>query len=40
VQVDVQAGGRTEALDQHDRAAVGLVCLETSPPEQKVCSGQ
>ena len=34
VQVDVQVGGRPEALDQRDGAAVGLVCLEASLPEQ------
>ena len=34
VQVDVQVGGRAEALDQRDRAAVGLACFETRLPEQ------
>jgi hypothetical protein len=34
VQVDVEVGGRAKALDQRDRAAVGLVGLETGLPEQ------
>ena len=34
VQVNVEIGRRAEALDQHDRAAVGLVCLDPSLPEQ------
>ena len=32
--MDVKVGGRPESLDQRDCAAVGLVCLETSLPEQ------
>ena len=34
VDVYVEIGGRAEALDQRDRAAVGLVGLETGLPEQ------
>ena len=35
VQVDVQVGGRSEALDQRDRAAVGLGGLEPGLIEQE-----
>ena len=34
MQVSVEIGRRAEALDQRDRAAVGLVCLEPGLPEQ------
>jgi hypothetical protein len=34
VKVDVQVGGRAEALDQRDGTAVGLVCLQPSLLEQ------
>ena len=34
VKVDVQVGGRAKALNQRDRAAVGLVCFETNLTEQ------
>jgi hypothetical protein len=35
VQVDVQVGRRAKALDQRDRAAVGLVCLHARLLEQE-----
>jgi hypothetical protein len=35
VQVDVQVGGRAEALDQRDGTAVGLVCLQASLLERE-----
>ena len=34
VQVDVEVGGRAEALDQRDGAAVGFVGLESGLPQQ------
>ena len=39
VQVDVQVGGRAEALNERDRAAVGLVGLETDLHHQAVQRG-
>ncbi len=33
--MDVEVGRRAEALDQRDRAAVGVVCLQASLPEQE-----
>ena len=35
VQMDVQIGGRAEALDQRDRAAVGLADLEAGLLKQE-----
>jgi len=34
VQVGVEVGRRAKALDQRDRAAVGLICLEPGLAEQ------
>jgi hypothetical protein len=34
VQVDVQPGGRPEALNERDDAVVGLACLESGLPKQ------
>ena len=35
VQVDVQVGGRAEALDRRDRSAVGLIGLQPGLLEQE-----
>ena len=39
VQVDVQVGGRAKPLDQRDRAAVGLLGLESGLIEQETRDG-
>ena len=39
VQVDVEVGGRSKSLDQRDRAAVGLLDLESGLIEQEARDG-